>query len=201
MTVTDLGRHSQTVSSMDQITDIGSIEEAIKYCRHSLASFRLPEASLHMTVAKFASLLFRAFFQTSELEYLNKSIAVHRSILKIPRSQYMDLNVIAQLIKCLISRMVWLGDIKDLDEIIGLFPIAAANTYARASHRFEMSCKWAQIARASRHHSTSTAYESALPLMQDTLPPHLNLNTSVLSQCATNMRHLLWTMHRFLLEL
>lgn len=168
MTTTDLCLHSQMLSSMHELTDIGSIEEAIKYCRHSLASFRLPDESLHVTVVKLAFLLFRAFLQSHKPEYLNKSIAVHRSFLKMPRSQDMHLNVIAQLISCLFSRLLWLGDIKDLNEIMGLFPIAA-NTYAGASHRFNMSCKWAQIARASRHHSTSTAYESALSLMQDTL--------------------------------
>jgi tetratricopeptide (TPR) repeat protein len=170
MTVEDLLRHSQMLDSMNQITDIGSIEEAIKYCRHSL-SFRFPDGSIywHVTMAKLTHLLHRAFLQTSEPEYLNQSIAANRIPLKMPRSRYVHFEIILRLTSSLFIRLLRLGDIKDLDEMMELFPIAATNTHARASRRFEMSCKWAQIARASRHHSTLTAYESALSLMQDTL--------------------------------
>src|SRR5947208_446238 len=50
-----------------------------------------------------------------------------------------------------------------------LFPIAANDTYTKVPKLFVVSCEWAQKARLSRHPSSSTAYERAMSLLQESL--------------------------------
>jgi hypothetical protein len=50
-----------------------------------------------------------------------------------------------------------------------LFPIAATYSYASVTEQFNISCNWAMTARTYEHPSTSTAYENAISLMQDSL--------------------------------
>jgi hypothetical protein len=61
------------------------------------------------------------------------------------------------------------NDRKDFDEIMQLFPIAAADKSATVPQRFKISFQWVLFARASIHPSMSTAYDSAISLMQDSL--------------------------------
>jgi CHAT domain-containing protein len=60
-------------------------------------------------------------------------------------------------------------DKRDFDELMRLFPLAVTDTRAKVPDRFEVSCAWAHISRKSLDSSASTAYESAVSLMQDTL--------------------------------
>jgi CHAT domain-containing protein/tetratricopeptide (TPR) repeat protein len=161
-------RKLEAENTMDHIIKMADIEEAVKCYRHFLTS--LPQSGpIEMmpsaAIVEWGNLLFRAFENTRNLDYLNESITVYRGILE-PHSPF---PVIRNLISSLSSRLFLSKDRKDLDELMQLFLIAATYTYVSAPHRFSISCEWAVIARGFKHLSTSTAYENAISLMQDSL--------------------------------
>jgi len=65
--------------------------------------------------------------------------------------------------------MVVVRETVDCEEIMQLYPIAAADTCAKIPARFKISSEWALFARDHRHPDTSTAYESAISLMKNSL--------------------------------
>jgi tetratricopeptide (TPR) repeat protein len=150
------------------ITKMADVEEAVKCCRLFLASQQPCRRDLvtFTNTLIWGDLLLRAFEQTRKLDYLNESITVHRGMLKAPHLLFVPIR---NLISSLSSRFLLSKDRKDLDEVMRLYPIAATNTYTSAPHRFNLSCRWAMFARAYKHPSTSTAYENAISLMQDSL--------------------------------
>ncbi|KAI0283870.1 CHAT domain-containing protein [Russula brevipes] len=85
------------------------------------------------------------------------------------KTPHFPFPVIRKLISALYCRFLLSKDRNDLDELMQLYTIAATDTYAIAPDRFLLSCQWAMIARAYKHPSTSTAYEDAISLMQDSL--------------------------------
>ncbi|KAH9959762.1 CHAT domain-containing protein [Russula dissimulans] len=165
----DMIRHLDILIAMLQLTDIADIEEAIKYGRLLLASLCSTDDMAHHTTIMLGDLLFRAFRCTDNAEHLNASIAVLRDSLKMPASQWVPLFIIRLLISCLTSRFLLSNNRKDFDEIMQLFPIAAADKSATVPQRFKISFQWVLFARASIHPSMSTAYDSAISLMQDSL--------------------------------
>jgi len=173
MTALDLFWHLDAVNSMKRITDGKDIDEAIKYCRLLLASLQQSPIHLEMTtdliVIALGDFLRHIFGLTNNPEYLDESIDVYQGILKRSRALWTEFLVIQQLIASLFSRFMLSKDRKDFDEIMQLHSLASTNTYAKATKRFELSCDWAYCARISGHSSTSTAYESAISLMQEVL--------------------------------
>ena len=181
MMAPDWFRRLDAVRSMNRITDRTDIDEAIKYCRLLLAS--LQQSPVHpitrtiLIIIKSGDFLHHAFRLTNNPEYLDEAIDVYQGILKIPHAQWAQFGVILQLIWLLLSRF-WLSkDRRDFVELMRLFPIAAHNTYARVTIRFQVACQWSHWARFSGHSSTSTAYRTAMSLMQDalTLAPTLEI--------------------------
>ncbi|KAI0296883.1 hypothetical protein BC826DRAFT_1127639 [Russula brevipes] len=159
-----------TQDTMRRITEMADVEEAIKCYRLFLASLQ-PSPSpgdmiASVAIENWGDLLLRGFQHTRKLDYLNESITVYRGILKAP---HVPFPVIRNLISSLFSRFFLSNDRKDLDELMQLYPIAATDTYTSAPRRFDISCQWAIAARAYKHPSTSTAYENAMSLMQDSL--------------------------------
>jgi len=65
--------------------------------------------------------------------------------------------------------MRFLGDVKDVDEIIQLSAVAVNDSNAKVPSRFEIACDSALLARVFGHPSVTATYESALSLMQDSL--------------------------------
>jgi hypothetical protein len=88
---------------------------------------------------------------------------------KMPSAQWIHFWVIQRLLESLMSRFGLFRDSKDHHEIMQHFSIAVTDTYAKVPDRFKVACQWALIARSSRHSSTSTAYKSAISLLQDSL--------------------------------
>ena len=149
--------------------DLAAIKEAIEYCRDCLTLSRSSDAYAFLYASLLADFLLNAFRSTDEIEHLDESITVRRDILKMTGPQLTQLNIILPLISSLFTRFVRLTRTGDLDEIMRLFPIAATDTCARIPDRFAVSCQWASFARHTQHPSTSTAYESAISLIQDSL--------------------------------
>jgi CHAT domain-containing protein len=173
MSAEDYFPHLLAVDSLDRITDKTDIDEAVKYCRLLLATFqKIPVHQTTVTamiIARSGDFLHRAFTLTNNPEYLDECIDVHRHILQTSDAHWAQFQVIVRLIRSLSSRFKLLKDRKDFDEMMQLFPIAANNTYTTVTTRFEVACRWAHLARIEGDSSMSTAYETAMSLMQDAL--------------------------------
>jgi CHAT domain-containing protein len=173
MATSDRLRYLGAICSVGRVTNKADIQEAVGYCRLLLPSLRnspdVAMAPTQLIIIRTGSFLLESFHVTKNPEYLNEAIDVFRGILKVPDAQWARFPVIRELISCLSSRLKLSKDNKDFDEIMELFPIAANDTYTKVPNLFVVSCEWAQKARLSRHPSSSTAYERAMSLLQDSL--------------------------------
>ena len=172
MTATDRFRFLGALHSAGRITNKADVEEAAKYCRLLLPSLQksLDEMSpTQLIIISIGIFLFKWFHVTKNPEYLNDAIDVYHCILKVPDAQWARFPVVRRLISCLSARFELSKDKKDFDEMMQLFPIAANDTYTKVPDLFVLSCEWAQRARFSLHSSSSTAYERAMSLLQDSL--------------------------------
>ena len=164
-------QHFRVISTLDRITDKSDIEEAVRYCQVLLASLQeRPHDVLTIRImATSGSFLHQAFKSTRKPEYLDESIDVYRHILEIPRAQWTHSEVVARLISSLMSRFRLFGAKEDVDELMQLFPVTVKDLSTKIPSRFKISVQWSQFARALGHPSISTAYKSAISLMQDSL--------------------------------
>ena len=154
---------------LDQPLNRAGIEEAIERCRHHLESSQSSGFLTSSTNALLAHLLIQAFHHTGDMAHLNESITLHCDVLKSPVTPFARLNIIQRLISALWSRFLRFREMVDAEEIMQLYPIAAADTCAKIPDRFDISCQWLKFAWDNRHPSTSTAYESVISLMKNTL--------------------------------
>jgi CHAT domain-containing protein len=172
MNMATLYQHFIAIRSTDLLTERADIEEAVKYCRLLLKSLeQSPYVAMiiHATIAGSGLFLYRAFELTNNAEYLDESIDVCRGIVKTPHAQYFHFMVFQGLIGGLLARFRLSRDRNTFDEVMEVYPIAVTNTYANLPDQFEMSCRWAQLARDYSHSSIPTAYKTAISLMQDSL--------------------------------
>ncbi|KAI9509763.1 CHAT domain-containing protein [Russula earlei] len=152
-----------------RITDMADIKEAINYFRLALPSFHPGTAIATFTALALANALYKAFSCTNNIDYLNESISVLQHSLTITVESFLQFLQARMLIASLSSRFNLLRNEEDLDEIMQVFHVAVNNKHVKTPDRFDLSCKWAKIARRVRHPCTSTAYDCAISLMHDTL--------------------------------
>jgi len=152
-----------------QATDQAGIEEAMEFCRHNLELSQSSDLLTSIHNSYLAKFLIDGFRCTGDMAHLNESIPLLRDVLKSPVIPLARLDIIQLLIFALLSRFMRFCGTVDFEEIIQLYPIAAATTCAKIPDRFRISCQWVKFARYHRHPSTSTAYESAISLMKDSL--------------------------------
>ena len=173
MTARDRFRYLEALGSEDRITNKADIEEAARYCRLLLPSLQnSPDDAVTPTrliIIRTGIFLLRCFHVTKKSGYLNEAINVFHYIRKLPDAQWAHFLVISGLISCLSSRFELSKDKKDLDDLMQLFLTAANDGYRNVPDLFVTSCEWAQNARFFRHPSSSTAYERAVSLLQDSL--------------------------------
>jgi len=169
-------QHIQALKSMDRITNKAEIKEGVKYCRLLLALLdplqKTPDDiqnRRHQIFCMSGDFLFHAFKITNNPEYLNESIDIYCGILKVPSAQWIYFWVIRRLIISLMSRYMLFNDSEDRHEIMQQYPIAVTDTYATVPDRFKVACEWAHVSHTFWHSSTSTAYKSAISLLQDAL--------------------------------
>jgi len=165
----ELQEHIRALGYVDHTTDIAEVEEAIKYCRLLLASCRPNDPLISIPADALGRVLFHAFKCTDEIEYLDESIAVFRRILEIPTARRDHFKVICILGPALLDRLSIYGDQKDFDEFMRLASEACNDPYTCVGDRFFVSRRWTDNARRNGHQTTSTAYDTAISLMQDTL--------------------------------
>ncbi|KAH9955994.1 hypothetical protein BC827DRAFT_1386171 [Russula dissimulans] len=178
-TFKELDRHFGAVQAltMDRITNMPDIEEAIKYCRLLLASLQSgPVGALTlMTTLELGRFFWRVFKVTHRADYLNESIAIFRAT-KMPRTSWWHPFLVLPLISSLLERFMLSHDKRDLDEITQLYPLVT-ESQTQLTLRLKTSYQWAFIAHCCRHPSTSIAYETAISLMHEslTLAPTLEI--------------------------
>ena len=162
-------KHFWALQTVCRTTDIAEIQEAIEYCQLLLA-LTPPSNSIAYDPAKaLGEVLFHAFKCTGDIEYLNKSIATFRNILRMSISKWGHFRVIVGLHDALLVHYTIFRDKKDFDEVMQLCSMGSKDSYTNARDRAKLSRGWAENARLNGHHTTSTAYETALSLMEDTL--------------------------------
>ncbi len=181
----EFGRKIGEFLSEVRNNDITKIDEAIEKGRTMLASCdpSNPLESGHF--ASFGSTLFEAFKRTNEIVYLNESISTSRRVLENLFAPLLHLATLGQLSLSLLKRSESFPDhrMQDLDEALELLSQFVNDASASLPDRFQFACYWASISRRVRHRSVSTAYESAVSLMQGTplFAPTLQLQHAALA--------------------
>ncbi len=137
--------------------------------------------------ALFGQLLFEAFLRTNKIGYLNESISTRRQGLERPSIQLRRSTTLCHggLSGSLLIRSLFFSchRAQDLDEALELLSQSVKDGRVSFPDRFQLACAWTSLARCTQHTSISTAYESAVSLMQDTLlfAPTLQLQHATLA--------------------
>ena len=168
--------------------DTTEIDEAVEKARSiALASSSSPILKTPI-LALFDCLLFGAFDRTKKIEYLNESISVCRQLIESPLLQPIRISISPNLSRSLLARSHFFPDHRtdDLNEALELISEYVSSEHASLPIRLEFACRWALYARHHRHSSISTAYATAMSLMQDTvlLSPTLQLQHAILTMHA-----------------
>ncbi|KAN0142079.1 CHAT domain containing protein [Lactarius tabidus] len=163
--------------------DMTDIDEAIGKGRNILA---LSDPSDLDAPLVFGEILFEAFERTNRIEYLNELINTDHQLLTCPLPKFQRFPVIARLIGSLLTRSTTSPGkcTQDMHEVVELYPqLLDDGSTLSLRDRFQSACYWALFARDNQHPSVSTAYETALSLMQDTLlfAPTLQLQHDILA--------------------
>ena len=191
-------QHPPPLDSLDGLLDgicnnnITDIEEAIESGRSILASSDLSDLRAPQV---FGDILFEAFDRTKNIEYLNESIDTLRPLLTRRPQKLRRIDVILLLLRSLFSRSKILARIslgrcmQDMYEAVQLLPqyINDGSQWLSLPRRFHLAYIWAILAQAIQHSSVSTAYETALSLMQDiaSFSPTLQLQHATLTALPT----------------
>jgi hypothetical protein len=171
--------------------DMAKIEEAIKEGRTILASSGPSKSTPRDLLTSwhcvsFGDILIAAYMRTKKIEYLNESISIHRRVLDQPSPQFLRHVTLNRLSLSLLTRSMSFRSHRsqDVDEGLELVSRCVNDGHASLPNRFQSAGVWAFIARLTRHHSVSTAYESAMSLMQDTIlfAPTLQLQHATLAK-------------------
>ena len=155
-------------TKFDRTNEILDVEEAIRYHRLLLDATRSSEFWTYLSLCSLLTTLLLACEKTND-SYLDELITVSYDMLKLKSAETIHFYVIKHLTPALLYRSQLLGRIDDLIEAIRLIAMVIDNQYAREPDRFQLSCRWAFIARSIGHPTTLTAYKTAMSLMQKSL--------------------------------
>ncbi|KAH9037579.1 CHAT domain-containing protein [Lactarius hengduanensis] len=165
--------------------DLTKIDGAMEKGRTILASTTPRDPLASCLFELFGLVLFVAFKRTNKIEYLNESISTRRQVFERPLPPFMRFTTLSHLSQSLITRfMSFPGHrTQDPEEALEMLSQCVNDGHANLPDRFHLARLWASFARAFRHPSVSTAYETAMSLMQDTflLAPTLQLQHATLT--------------------
>jgi CHAT domain-containing protein len=191
-TVPEMKEIDQTIDKMWSLrfeirnSDDTNVDEVIEKGRSILAS----STSANTFIDPFCGILDEAFDHTKNIEYLNESISMRRQAIESPLPLASRVMTSPRLSWSLLSRFRLFPDYRtqDLDEALELFSRCISHPCTSLPHRFRLACLWAFVARQNRHPSISSAYETALVLMQDTVlfSPTLQLQHTTFATHAVN---------------
>ncbi|KAH8995835.1 CHAT domain-containing protein [Lactarius hatsudake] len=165
--------------------DATKIDETIEKGRTILALTTPRDPIASCLFEFFGFILFEAFKRTNKIEYLNESIQTRRQVFERPLPQFLRFATLHRLAQSLITRfMSFPGHrTQDPEEALEILCQCVNDGHANLPDRFHMARLWAYFARGFRHPSFSTACETAMSLMQDTLllAPTLQLQHATLT--------------------
>ena len=166
--------------------DTTKIDEAIQKGRTIVAAYSPTDPLKSHILGLYSDCLDEAFERTMKIEYINESISTRRQTLEYPFAHVPGrFNKIRWLSLSLLSRSMRFPDYRpqDLDEGMELCSQYVNDAHAKLPNRFRAACLWAYVARGIRHLSVFRAYETAVSLMEDTLPfsPTLQLQHRTLT--------------------
>ncbi|KAH9974857.1 CHAT domain-containing protein [Russula compacta] len=113
--------------------------------------------------------LFTAFERSHRIEYLEESISLNLSLLKMKGMRQIRFGLLQRHIVFLFDWQMILGSIQGWEEILVVFPLGVDDEYTSLPDRLKWAGGWASLARASGHPSVLPAYKSAMSLMQGSL--------------------------------
>ena len=153
-------------------SDLAEIDEAIRveYCRlQALLASNPPSDDLifHSAIA-LGDVLIHAFERTDKSEYLDQSVTAFRDMLEMPIPRYTRFHTMRRLLSVLSVRMSLSLGRDDFEESMQLHSMASKDPHAGSQERFLLSCEWTLLARFGGHPIASTAYETAITLMEET---------------------------------
>ncbi|KAH8991526.1 CHAT domain-containing protein [Lactarius akahatsu] len=165
--------------------DATKIDETIEKGRTILASTTPGDPIASCLFEFFGFILFEAFKRTNKIEYLNESIKTRRQVFERPLPQFLRFTTLHRLAQSLLTRsMSFPGHrTQDPEEALEMLSQCVNDGHANLPDRFHLARLWASFARGFRHPSVSTAYETAMSLMQDNLllAPTLQLQHATLT--------------------
>jgi CHAT domain-containing protein len=177
-----IGRMQDLLFGIHNTHDTAEIDEAIGKGRSLALASSPPNTPI---LELFCSMLLGAFGRTKKIEYLNESISVRRQEKESPIPQAERFLILPDLSQSLLARSLLFPGYRtqDLDEALELLSQYVSSAHASVPDRFQQACTWAFFARFTQHSSVSTAYVTALSLMQDTVlfSPTLQLQHSTLA--------------------
>ena len=143
--------------------DTMEIDEAIENGRSILAS-----SPNEVILDLFGSLLHEAFDSTNKIQCLNESISVRRQLIEPQLSKATRFSTLPHMSRSLLARFHDFPGYRtqDLDEALELLSEYVSGAHASVPDRFQEACRWAYIARHTRHSSISIAYDTALSMNQ-----------------------------------
>ena len=170
--------------------DITKMDEALEKGRAILASSPPRDMFSSDLFDSFACLLLEAFQRTNNLkiEYLNESISTFRQAFERPILVFDRFTILRHLAMALLTRWEYFPShrTQDMDEGLELYSQCVNDRYQNLTERFKVTFYWTFYARRAQHPTVSTAYESAISLMQDALlfGPTLQLQHVTLAEIA-----------------
>ena len=168
--------------------DTAKMDKALEKGRAILASS--PPRHMHSLSLfdSFACILFEAFRRTDKIEYLNESISTFRQAFERPILRFQRFTTLRHFAMALHTRWEYFPSYctQDMDEGLELYSQCVNDEYQSLAERFKVAFIWTFYARRAEHPSVSTAYETAISLMRDTLlfAPTLQLQHVTLAEIA-----------------
>ncbi|KAI9436313.1 CHAT domain-containing protein [Lactarius indigo] len=150
----------------EEITDI---DVAVQRARALLPP---PNSTLQFSwfpAIAFANILREGYIRTKKPDYLNEAITAYHDLRKSSAPKAIHFEAGKGLFNCLLRGAAWLGLRRHYEEAMRLAPTLANDESGEVFRRFRISHAWAHHARLHGHSSISTAYETTMSLMQETL--------------------------------
>ncbi|KAH8981380.1 CHAT domain-containing protein [Lactarius hatsudake] len=152
--------------SNEQITDVDVVIER--------ARTLLPPPNSNLLFSWFPSIVFanilrEGYIRTKKPDYFNEAITAYRDLRKASAPKGIHFEAGRGLYNTLLRGADWLGLTQHHDEAMQLAQKLANDESGEVFRRFGISHSWAYHARLFAHSSISTAYETTISLMQETL--------------------------------
>ena len=153
-----------------EITDVDATVERSRKLLPSQQSSDQCSSSPGITMM-FAKVLFAAYQYTKRSGYLDEAITTFRYLhnMSAIKGIWGHFNSGSTFWRSLIARFQSFPGQEDFEELMRVFPELANDNSGDVFERVKISFFWASLARLNMHPSVSTAYETAMSLLQEAL--------------------------------